>query len=94
MSYYSAKYVRRAPPPLPPETADDKFQTSADIVAELKRLGYVRMARRVQELADDEAERRRYVRSLVQEIHELRERLGLNTKEERHNPQPPPEASD
>jgi hypothetical protein len=33
-------------------------------------------------------------RQLMTEIHELRERLGLNVREKPHDPRPPAEASD
>jgi len=81
-------------PPPPPQTADDTFRCTDDIVAELKRLHRPQMAAWVARQGHDNAEKWQRERQLMQEIHELRERLGLNVRENVHDPRPPAEASD
>jgi hypothetical protein len=76
------------------ETPDDTFRSTEDIVAELKRLHRPQMAAWVERQGHENAARWRQERLLLAEIHELRERLGLNVKEKLHDPQPKPECSD
>ena len=92
MSRY-IKSTKRLPPP-PPQTVDDKFGCTEDIVAELKRLHRPQMAAWVERQGHDNAANWRKVAELMKEIHELRERLGLNVKEKAHDQRPPAEASD
>jgi hypothetical protein len=81
-------------PPLPPPTVDDTFCCTDDIVSELKRLHRPQMAAWVKRQGEDNAANCREKRQLMAEIHELRERLGLNVREKPHDPRPPAEASD
>jgi hypothetical protein len=78
----------------PPATADDTFRCTDDIVAELRRLHRPSMAAWVERQGQENAAGWREKRRLMEEIHELRERLGLNKREKIHDPTPPPEASD
>jgi hypothetical protein len=81
-------------PPPPPQTADDTFRCTDDIVAELKRLHRPKMAAWVERQGHDNAANWRKVRELMKEIHELRVWLGLHKREKVHDPRPPAEASD
>lgn len=78
----------------PPATADDTFRCTDDIVAELRRLHRPSMAAWVERQGQENAAGWRKIRELMAEIHELRVWLGLNKREKRHDPTPPPEASD
>lgn len=93
MSRYGIKTAKQLPP-LPPETPDDTFKSTHDIVAELKRLHRPKMAAWIERQAEEQAKNWRAIRSLMAEIHDLREQLGLNVKEKPHDPRPPSEASD
>jgi hypothetical protein len=93
MTRYSIKTAKRLPPPAP-QTADDTFRCTGDIVAELKRLYRPRMAAWVERQGHENAASWREKRQLMAEIHQLREQLGLNKREKPHDPRPPAEASD
>jgi hypothetical protein len=84
---------RYAHPPVR-ETPDDTFRCTDDIVAELRRLHRPQMAAWVARQGHENAANWRERRQLMSEIHELRERLGMNVKEKIHDPRPPAEASD
>lgn len=86
MSKYAHSPVR--------ETPDDTFRCTDDIVAELQRLHRPQMAAWVKRQGDANAANWRERAQLIKEIHELRERLGLNVREKIHDPRPPAEASD
>jgi len=86
--------MRKRLAPLLPTTPDDTFRCTDDIVAELRRLGRPKMADWVARQGHENAANWRAKRQLMIEIHELRERLGLNVKEKAHDPRPPAEASD
>ena len=92
MSRYGIKSAKLSPPP--PQTPDDTFACTDDIVAELRRLHRPRMAAWVERQGHDNAANWRKVRELMKEIHELRVWLGLHKREKTHDPTPPAEASD
>ena len=92
MSRY-IKSTKRLPPP-PPQTVDDTFGCTDDIVAELRRLRRPKMASWVEKQGHENAASWRTGSKLMKEIHELRVLLGLNKREKPHDPRPPAEASD
>jgi hypothetical protein len=86
--------MRKRLAPLLPTTPDETFRCTDDIVAELRRLHRPKMAAWVERQGHDNAANWRERTRLIKEIHELRERLGLNVREKIHDPRPPAEASD
>jgi hypothetical protein len=79
---------------IPPETIDDTFTCTADVVRELERLRRPRMAAWVKDLggASQRFNQREY--RLLDRINELEAKYEPTVRVQPYDPTPPPEASD
>ena len=78
----------------PPETIDDTFNSTADIVRELERLHRPRMAAWVAELGGASQRANKRESRLIQRLVELQNKYEPQVRVQPYDPTPPPEASD
>jgi hypothetical protein len=79
---------------IPPETIDDTFTCTADVVRELERLRRPRMAAWVKDLGGASTRFNQREFRLIDRINELEAKYEPRQQVQPYDPTPPPEASD